>query len=77
MTLPIKVEAQIRAKVKEGRAPECANCGEGGTLAGVIGKGTLITCSSCGVHFDSLKEAWQHAYRMAAKRRQASEAFIK
>ena len=75
MTIPIKVEAEIREKVKAGLAPICAHCGVGGQLAG--GQVGMITCKKCRGTFKSLKDAWRQAYEFARRRRAAALAHVK
>lgn len=72
--IPLKVEAQIREKIKAERAPLCAHCKAGDSL---YKRGKAVHCSKCGGEFKDLKTAWRAAYNLAANIRRNSLANIK
>ncbi len=59
------LDQQIKAKVREGRAPPCAVCGAGGSIAGKdLGP---VFCATCGASFQSLANAWKCSLRRSAE----------
>jgi len=72
--IPIKIEAQIREKVKAGRSPMCAECGTGSCISAA---GKVIYCAHCNHVFKDLKEAWRRAWQLAVRRRVNAESNVK
>ncbi len=58
---PRTLEMEIKDRVRRGKAPPCAVCLKGGTIAG--GQIGPVFCNSCGAQYQSLANSWKCALR--------------